>query len=203
MKDKTVLNWTQELASKEGKYTGGSAASVVAAISTSLARFIFNLQAGKEKYKEKEDQIQEGIKKANQLNQDLLELSEIDAEAFDPVLPLYKLPRDTEEEKKIREKKIDEGLMHASEPPFKMIVKMEETVDLYQQLIELELKGTIAQDITIGLNIAIAAIESAKISSMINVEGISNKELKTKKTEEVMNQYRKTLNKAEKLLKQS
>ena len=49
MKNKTVLQWTRELGSKDGKYTGGSAASVVAAISVSLAQFIFELQAGKKK----------------------------------------------------------------------------------------------------------------------------------------------------------
>ncbi|MDN6730578.1 MAG: cyclodeaminase/cyclohydrolase family protein, partial [Atopostipes suicloacalis] len=166
MKNKTVSNWTKELASKEGKYTAGSAVSVVAAISASLAGFIFNLQAGKEKYLDQESQIQAGIKKAHSLNQELLELSEQDADAFRPVIPLYNLPQNTVEERVIRKQNINEGLMNASKPPFKIILKIDETMDLYEELINLNLEGSIVEDITIGLDIAIAAIKSAKTSSM-------------------------------------
>lgn len=199
MKNKTVLQWTEELASKDGKYTGGSAASVVAAISISLAQFIFELQAGKKRFTEQEDQIQAGIEKASSLKEELLDLAEIDADAFKPVRPLYKLPQKTKEEKTIRQKKINEGLLHASKPPFEIILKMDETVDLYQELADLELDGTIVEDITIGLDIAIAAIKGGKVSSMINVNGISNEELKKELTEKVERQYHASLKKAETL----
>lgn len=196
MKNKTVLHWMEELASKDGKYTGGSAASVVAAISISLAQFIFELQAGKNRFAAQEDQIQAGIEKASSLKEELLDLAEIDADAFKPVLPLYKLPQKTNEEKAIREEKINEGLVYAAKPPFEIILKMDETVDLYQQLVDLELRGTIVEDITIGLDIAIAAIKSGKNSSMINVNGISNEELKKEMTEKVESQYHASLKKA-------
>lgn len=200
MKNKTVSNWTRELASKDGKYTGGSTVAMIAAVSASLAQFIFELQSGKKRFKNKENQIQKGIKKARSLNKDLLELAEIDADAFNPVLSLYKLPKDTEEEKVIREKKLNEGLANASKPPFKMILKIDETVNLYQQLVDLELKGTIVEDITIGLNIALAAVKNAKISSMINIKDISEQEFKEEITVKVEEQYQMTLNKIEKLI---
>ena len=49
MKDKTIKEWTQELAAKDGKYGGGSAASLVGAYAASLAQFVFQLQQGKER----------------------------------------------------------------------------------------------------------------------------------------------------------
>lgn len=203
MKNKTVLNWTQELISKDGKYTAGSAVSVVSAVSASLAGFIFNLQLGKDKFVKKEDQIKENIKKASILNQEFLDLSEIDADAFSPVIPLYQLPQDTEEEKRIRKEKINQGLIDASKPPFKMLLKLNETLDLYQELLGMNLKGTIIEDITIGLEIALASIKSAKMSSMINIKGITNKELKERESERVEEKYQEIVKKAKKLLKKS
>ena len=199
MENKTLRTWMQELASKDGKYTGGSAASSVAAISASLAQFIFELQAGKKRYVEQEDLIQAGIKKAASLQNDLLELIEIDARAFEPVLPLYRLPKKTAEEKAIREKKINAGLAEASKPPFEMMEKIEETVELYEQLAGLNLAGTLKIDIVIGLDIAIAALKSSKNSSMINILGITEDDLKKELTEKVENLYEKTLQKAKEI----
>ncbi|MDN6196362.1 MAG: hypothetical protein L0I93_07715, partial [Atopostipes suicloacalis] len=81
-----------------------------------------------------------------------------------------------------------------------IILKIYETMDLYEELINLNIEGSIVEDSTIGLDIAIAAIKSAKTSSMINIKEISNERLKEEKIEEINNQYQKTLKKAEDLL---
>lgn len=203
MKNKTVLQWTQELASKDGKYTGGSAASMVAAISVSLAQFIFELQVGKKQYQNQQVEIQESIQKANRLNELFLDLSEKDANAFEPVLDLYKLPQATATQKKRRLEKIDEGLVSAAQPPFEMILKLDEVAGLFQQLIELELKGTIAGDITVGLDMALAAVEGAVINSMANVQSIHDEKLKAEMTKKVEGQYQRTVNKLAELKKLS
>lgn len=203
MKNKTVLNWTEELINKEGKYTAGSAVSLIAAVSASLAGFIFSLQAGKKKYTAQESQIQSGIQKAQLLNQDLLELSERDADAFQPVIPLYQLAKNTEEERKIREEKIDQALIDASKPPYEMILKLDECLDLYEELIQLELKGTILEDIKIGLNIVMASIKNAKISSFVNIKEVSNEELREKESKVILSQYEKSVKKAERLLERA
>ncbi len=203
MENKTLRTWMQELASKDGKYTGGSAASSVAAISVSLAQFIFELQAGKKRYEKQEEHIQAGIRKAASLQNDLLELIEIDASAFEPVLPLYRLPQKTADEKAIREEKLNAGLAGASQPPYEMMRKIAETVDLYEQLEGLNLAGSLKVDVVIGLDIAIAALKSSKNSSMINIVGITDEELKKELTEKVEKFYQKTLEKAKEIKKRT
>lgn len=196
MENKTVSQWMQELASKKGKYTGGSAASTVAAISVSLAQFIFELQSGKKRYSDQELMIQAGIKKAAQLQKDFLKLVEKDVDAFQPVLPVYRMPQKTQEEKEIREKKLDESLADASKPPYEMMLKLDETINLYQQLAQLDLAGSLVVDIIIGLDIAIAALKSSKNSSVVNIDGITNVELKKTLTKKVKDQYQESLKKA-------
>lgn len=196
MKDKTVHAWAQELASKDGKYGGGSAASVVGAYASSLAQFVFELQQGKDKYIENEDQIQEAIQKAEKLTEELLDLAEIDADVFEPVIALFKLPQSTEEEKNYRREKIDEGLAAAAKPPFDIMKKMNEVLDLFEELLVLKVRGTIVDDIAVGLLFTEATIESEKINCMVNIKSIKNETTKHEMTQEVDNVYEQTINRA-------
>lgn len=193
MKDKTVIDWTRELASKDGKYGGGSAASVVGAYAASLAQFVLELQQGKKKYLNNEDQIQTAIEKAETLTEELLDLAEIDADAFEPVLDLFKLPQDTEEEKAYRQDKIDQGLADAAKPPFDIMKKMNDVLDLFEELLELKVRGTIVDDIAVGLLFTEATVESEKINCMVNIKYIKNDTERTRLTKEVDDVYEATI----------
>lgn len=199
VKDQTISNWTQELASKNGKYGGGSAASIVGAFASSLAQFVFELQAGKEKYVSKQKQIDQAIQKSEQFNKKLLELAEVDADVFEPVLELFKLPQDTEAEKTYRRQKIDEGLKAAAQPPLEIMETMESVLDLFAELLELNVRGTIVDDIAVGLYFTEATIESARINCMSNINLIKDNELKKQLTEEVDEVYERGLKRTREL----
>ena len=193
MKDQTVKGWAQELASKDGKYGGGSAASVVGAYASSLAQFVFELQQGKKKYADHEEQIQTAIEKAEMFTEELLDLAEIDADAFEPVLDLFKLPQDTEEEKAYRQEKIDQGLADAAKPPFDIMKKMNDVLDLFEELLELKVRGTIVDDIAVGLLFTEATVESEKINCMVNIKYIKEDTERNRLTKEVNEVYERTI----------
>lgn len=199
MKDKSVQQWTRELGSKDGKYGGGSAASVVGAFASNLAQYVFELQQGKKKYVDNEEEIAKGIEKSISLSDDLLELAEIDADAFEPVLPLFKLPKDTEEERVYRQEKIDQGLVEAARPPLDILKKMNEVLDLFELLIRLEVTGTIVDDITVGLVFSEAVIESGKINCDVNIVMIKDAALRSKMMEEADEVYHRILERCREL----
>ena len=193
MKHKSVLGFSEELASKDGKYGGGSAASVVGAFASSLAQFVFELQQGKEKYKDDAERIQSAINHSTRLTEELLELAEEDADAFNPVMELFKLPKDTEEERAFRQEKIDQGLLEAAKPPIDMLEKLHEVIDLFELLLFLEVRGTIVDDIAVGLLFTEATIESAKINCMVNIKSIKNETLRDEMTADVDAVYESAL----------
>ena len=199
MKEKTVKQWPQELANKDSKYGGGSAASVVGAFAANLAQFVFELQQGRVKYEDNDDEITAAIKKAAELADTLLDLAEEDADAFDPVLDLFKLPKDTKEEKDYRRAQIDQGLEKAAQPPFEIIENMDEVLDLFEELLALEVRGTITDDIAVGLYFTEATIEAGKINCMVNIKLIKDKDLKERLTAEVDELYTTTLKRAQTL----
>lgn len=193
MKDKTFQQWTKELGTKDSKYGGGSAASVVGAFAANLAQFVLELQQGKKKYEAQEETIRNAIQKAKQLSEELLDLAEIDADAFAPVIPLFRLPQDTEEERIYRQQKIDQGLANAAKPPLDILLKMDEVIDLFELLLQLEVKGTIVDDIAVGLLFTEAVIESEKINCDINTKSIKEEALRTQMTELVDETYHRIL----------
>lgn len=189
MKNLTVKAWTEALGSKEGKYGGGSAASVVGAFAVNLAQFVFEFQVGKKKYADQQEEIKAAIERAKKISEELLDLAEIDADAFEPVIPLFRLPKDTEEERIFRQEKIDQGLADAARPPLDIMKKMDQVLDLFDQLLKLEIKGTIVDDIAVGLIFAEATIESEKLNCDINTNEIKDESLRRKIEAEVDEAY--------------
>jgi len=199
MKDQTVNDWIQALASKDGAYGGGSAASVVGALATGLAQYVFELQQGKEKYQEEEAQIIAAIKKAEELRADLLDLAEEDAVVFEPVKDLFKLPKNTEEERRYRREKLDQGFADAAQPPLAIMKKMDEVLDLFETLIHLEVRGSIVDDIAVGLIFTQATIESEKLNCDVNIKAIKDEDLKESLAQEVDETFHGTLERSQQL----
>lgn len=193
MKNKTMHQWTRELASREGKYGGGSAASVVGAFATNLAQYVFELQQGKKKYADDAATIEEAIQRAKRISEELLDLAEVDADVFAPVMPLFRLPQNTEEERAYRQEKIDRGLVDATRPPLDILLKMDEVIDLFELLLKLEVKGSIVDDIAVGLIFTEAVVESEKINCDVNTKSIKEETLRTQMVAEVDDAYHRIL----------
>ncbi|MEG1641834.1 MAG: cyclodeaminase/cyclohydrolase family protein [Synergistaceae bacterium] len=93
-----------ELASNSPAPGGGSVAALTASLSSALVSMVANLTIGKEKYKENWGKMQEILEESEELRREFLSLMNKDTEAFNKYMEATKLPKETEEEKKIRTK---------------------------------------------------------------------------------------------------
>ena len=166
---------------------------MVGAFAVNLAQFVFEYQQGKKKYEEREAEIKDAIKRAEEISDALRDLAEIDADACEPVLPLFRLPKATEEEREIRQEKIDNGLADAAKPPLAIMKKMDDVLDLFQLLLELEIKGSIVDDIAVGLIFTEATIESEKLNCDVNSKMIQDDVLRTTLEADVNEAYGRIL----------
>lgn len=199
MKEKKINDWLDELGEKDGKYGGGSAASVVGAIATRLAQYVFELQKGKKKYDEHTIEIETGILNAKQLSDELLNLAELDADIFTPVMELFKLPKETEEQRVYRREQLDQGFAEAAQPPLDIMKKMDDVMDLFEKLLVLKVRGSILDDIAVGLLLTNATIRSEKINCETNIRLIDNEDIKVSLTKEVEEAYAHLVARCEKL----
>lgn len=175
MLEKKTTEFLEELSSAAPVPGGGGASAAVGAFAAALGLMVANLTIGKKKYKDVENQMEESKKSLEFLKEKLIRLTDQDAEAFIPLAEAYRLPKETEEEKKYKEQIMEEALYQAAIVPLQIM----ETIHLAME--ELELlgkKGNLlaVSDAGTGALFAQAAMEGAAFTVFINTKLMKDKE---------------------------
>ena len=162
--EKPLKYFLDKLCSNSPEPGGGSASALTGAIAAGLAGMLSALTINKKGYEDVQTEMIKSYEEAKKLKDDFIDLLQKDTEAFDDAAKAFKLPKETEDEKRIRLEAIEKGLMKASEVPLAIMEKSLETARLALKVMK---KGN-EMAITDG---AIAAIfaEAAALGGMINV----------------------------------
>ena len=167
--------FVEVLASKAPVPGGGGASALVGAIGTALGNMVGSLTIGKKKYADAEDRIKELMTKADDLQSRLLELIEGDAKCFEPLANAYGLPADTEEQKKIKTKVMEEALKVACTVPVEIMEACCEAIDI---IIEFAEKGSVLaiSDAGVGAAFCKAALNGASLNVFINTKSMKDRD---------------------------
>lgn len=170
MKDKTLDEFTKELASSSPTPSGGGAAALCGALAVSLASMVSNLTTGKKKYAEHEETYKFLIAQTEVLRQSLLQQIENDATAFQPLAQAYSIPKDDP----CRDATLEKCLNDAAQPPMQILMQCCEVVNILEQLKTIGSK-LVLSDVACGAAMARAAIESAAVNVKVNTRLMKNR----------------------------
>ena len=120
---------------------GGGASALVGAVGTALGAMVGNLTLGKKKYADVQEDIKQLLIKAEGLQNDMLELINKDALAFEPLSKAYGLPKDTPEQQQYKAEVMENALKAASSVPYEIMEKCMEAIDLHLSLIHIYMSG--------------------------------------------------------------
>ena len=162
-----------ELSSKKPVPGGGGVAALAAALGVSLNTMAANFTAGKKKYKDFEKQYDEIIKRGEKLRDDLIYLIDKDAENFEPLSEAYSMPYNTEEEIRAKDEMMDKCLKIACNAPIEIIEFTYDSIMLHNELADICSK-IIISDIGVGIQCLKAAMNSAYLNVLINVNLIKD-----------------------------
>jgi len=195
-----IDGFLSELASSSPAPGGGSVAALSGALGAALSSMVCNLTVGKEKYADVQDEIKETLKKSEQLRKDLIKLIDEDTEAFNGVMKAFKMPKDTEEQKKKRSKAIQEGYKTAANVPLETAKTCEKILDVALVVAE---KGNINSitDAAVSALMAKAGVESAILNVKINIGSIKDEAFVKKISSEIGNLQENTAKKTENIIK--
>jgi glutamate formiminotransferase/formiminotetrahydrofolate cyclodeaminase len=176
--DKKISNFLDELASNSPTPGGGSVAALAGALGAGLISMVGNLTVGKKKYEDVEEDIKKIIGSSEKLRCELSQLIEEDVKVFNNFMATYKMPKETEDEKKIRTEKIQESLIEAAKVPLKVAYKCLDVLSLSKEVAE---KGNInvVSDAGVAALMAEAALESALLNVKINLRMIKDEKVRT------------------------
>jgi formiminotetrahydrofolate cyclodeaminase len=196
--DKTCNQFVNELASKSPVPGGGGVAALVGAIGVALSSMVCNLTTGKKRYAEYEDDIRDILKKAADLQQDLMKMIDDDAENFLPLSKAYGMPKDTEEEKKLKEETLEKALKQACEVPVKIVKACYEAIKLHADLVDKGSRLAIS-DVGVGVQCLRAAIISGQLNVIININSIKDEEYVDKIRKETVDLVKEGVSNADKV----
>lgn len=152
---------------------GGSVSALVASLGVAMVAMVGNLTVGKEKYKDVEPEVKEILDKAYGIIGRLEQLVDQDIAEFGNFMKVLKMPKDTDEEKALRQARMQEALKSATDTPLEIASTCLEAVKLAEQLSKIGNKGAIS-DVGVAAYVAEAALNSALLSVDINLPGIKD-----------------------------
>ena len=156
-KNYTLQQYVQQLSERKPVPGGGSAAALAGSLGAALISMVANYSLGKGKPIDVEQKIKETLEKSEKLRLRLLELVDLDAQAYMAVVEARKKD---EEAKKTAAKR-------ASEVPLEIAKKCYEAVDLTSFLV-IEGNQNLISDIQVANELLLSAFKSAMVNVQIN-----------------------------------
>jgi len=187
-KEYKIEEFIDDLSSTSPSPGGGSVAGLVSALAGSLNSMVYSLTVNKKVFEtldlETKKMILDFKKVANEFTKNSLVLMEKDRKYFNELMDCYKLKKDTEEEKVIRNKKIAEGTLRAMNPPLEIA---EEAYKFYDN-IDIAIKygnKMLLSDAGCAAILIHSAIECAVINVKVNLNYLRDQSF-TKKVEDII-----------------
>jgi glutamate formiminotransferase/formiminotetrahydrofolate cyclodeaminase len=195
-----VNGFLSELASSSPAPGGGSVAALSGSLGAALSSMVCNLTVGKEKYADVQDEIKEVLKKSEQLRKKLTKLIDEDTEAFNDVMKAFKMPKETEEQKKKRSAAIQEGYKTAAAVPLETANTCEKILDGAIVVAKKGNQNSIS-DSAVSALMAQAGIEAAILNIKINLGSIKDETFVKKISYEIDKLQKNTFKKTEEIMK--
>ena len=117
LKDLSITEFLQQTASAEPLPGGGCTAALNAALAAGLTEMVANLTIGRKEFQSVEDDMKKIAQAAADLRQKLEIDIDNDAQAYQAVLAAFKLPKETDDEKKQRSDAIQLAFKTAAKVP--------------------------------------------------------------------------------------
>jgi formiminotetrahydrofolate cyclodeaminase len=175
-KDMKIEEFLETLASSAPTPGGGTAAALAGAAASALLGMFSNLTVGKKKFEEVDGLFRETAKKAETQGVRFRELMDTDARAFDKVMKAYALPKETDDDKKVRSAAIQEALKKAASVPLETASLALEVLEAARDVAPKGNPNAITDIATAGL-LAEAAIRGALLNVYINLGSIKDEEV--------------------------
>ena len=171
MLEKPATQFLSELSSNAPVPGGGGASAAVGAFAAALGMMVTNLTIGKKKYADYEEEVKAVRDRLEGLRDQLIDLVDGDAVAFEPLSKAYSIPKDVPE----RDTIMENALYEASVVPMSI---METVLAAAKELEILVAKGSklAVSDVGVGILFAQAAIEGASLNVYINTKSMKDRE---------------------------
>lgn len=171
---------------------GGSVAAYVGALGAALGTMVANLSAGKKGWEEKSTYFSDWAKKGELFQNKLLFLVDEDSKAYSKIIEAYRMPKKSDDEKKIRRQAIEDATKYAIETPYQTMEAAHNSMKLIQSMVKEGIPNAIS-DAAVGVLCARTAVVAAYFNVRINAKGLKDKKFSEEIIAKAENIYQKAV----------
>ena len=177
--DKSLKEYIGDVSSNEPTPGGGSVSALAGSLGAALTAMVGSLTIGRKLYDELSDEIKEEMDRHfEEVGKSVEKLNHIvdeDTKVFDEVMDAFKLPKETDEEKKVRSEAIQEGYKKALEVPLRCAEECFHVLEMQKVFARYGNVNAIT-DVGVGTLLAYSGLEGALFNVKINLLSIKDEE---------------------------
>jgi len=178
---------------------GGSIAAYAGTLGVGLATMVANLSSHKRGWDDRWKFFSDWAEKGENYKQNLLQLVDEDTKAFNKIMDAFRLPKNTDAEKKQRQEAIEKATLYATEVPLTVMKTAYQSLEVMEEMAKEGLPASIS-DVAVGALSARTAVHGAYYNVLINASGLKDKEKGQKLINEAKDILSKTKEKENSIL---
>ena len=169
----TIKKFINKVISNDPVPGGGSVSALNGALAASLSAMVANLTVGRKKYAEVNDIMEEMSSRFEKLSSRLIEDVDRDSDAYNRVFAAFKLPKETDEEKKVRSEAIQRETKYAAQVPMEVARTVYEVLPMIDAIAQKGNSNAVT-DACVSMMCARTAILGALLNVRINLTSIKD-----------------------------
>ena len=175
LQDLTIKEFLAKTYGKDPVPGGGSVSALCGSLAASLAEMVTALTIGRKKYAEVEEEMLKYAPQRELARRHFLDFIDEDANAYQVVFDAFKLPKETEEEQKLRNEAIQKATLEAAMVPLRVA---ETAVGIMEAIFEIGKKGNrnAVTDACVAMMCARTAAFGAILNVRINLAGLEDRD---------------------------
>lgn len=170
----TVKGFADETLRESPAPGGGSVAAYMGALGAALGTMVANLSAHKPGWDDRWEEFSRWADKGVELEAELLHLVDEDTEAFNRIMAAFGMPKNTDEDKRLRSKAIQKATLFAAQVPLETMKASFKAFEICKEMAETGNPNSVS-DAGVGALAARAAVLGAGLNVKINASSLKDK----------------------------
>ena len=173
---RSVREFSVALASGDAVPGGGGGAALAGALGAALAAMVCNFTIGRKRYQAVDAEMRALLSRADAIRDELLDLVDADADAYQRVVDAQGLPKETAEQTAVRNERVQQALAEAVRVPLRAAVLAADALALCEPVAERGNQRLIS-DAGVAALLADAALQSAALNVRVNLGDLRDERL--------------------------
>jgi len=170
-----LRSFMNETASESAAPGGGSVSAYMGALGTALGTMVANISSHKRGWDDRWKEFSDHAEKGKEIQNRLLDLVDEDTTAFNEILNAFSLPKNTDDEKRIRLAAIEGATKYACLVPFHVMETAFSAFPLIKEMVSIGNPNSVT-DAAVGALAVRACIRGAFLNVKINASGLDDRE---------------------------